>query len=106
MKQNPKQPMMVTETPERPWSMVSTDLFHYRGGNYLVTIDYSSKWSDIVSANTITHPKSQFSKHGIPDTLISDNGTQFSSGEFINFAETMGFFTRAAAHSLHKVIDK
>ena len=33
----------------------------------------------------------QFARHGIPDVLVTDNGTQFSSSEFLRFAETWKF---------------
>ena len=32
-----------------------------------------------------------FSRHGIPDTLISDNGPQYSAKEFESFAKAYGF---------------
>ncbi|XP_062620781.1 uncharacterized protein K02A2.6-like [Saccostrea cucullata] len=103
-KQNPKESLMIiTDTPGRPWSIVSTDLFEYRGGHYLVTIDHYSKWPEIArlenlsSTNTITHLKSQFSKYGIPDQLISDNGPQFSSKEFVNFARSYGFLHKTSS---------
>ena len=35
--------------------------------------------------------KSQFAHHGIPDTLITDNGPQFSSNTFKNFADQYQF---------------
>ena len=33
----------------------------------------------------------QFARHGIPEVLVTDNGTQFSSSEFVTFAKTWGF---------------
>ena len=33
----------------------------------------------------------QFARHGIPDVLITDNGTQFSSSEFAKFTEVWKF---------------
>ena len=36
---------------------------------------------------TIIHCKAQFSHHGIPDVLKSDNGPQFSSHEFRQFIQ-------------------
>ena len=33
----------------------------------------------------------QFARHGIPDVLITDSGTQFSSSEFAKFAEAWKF---------------
>ena len=39
----------------------------------------------------ITKLKHHFARHGIPDTVISDNGSQYSSSEFSRFAERWGF---------------
>ena len=39
----------------------------------------------------INHLKAIFARHGIPDTVISDNGPQYSSAEFVKFAEDWGF---------------
>ncbi len=35
--------------------------------------------------------KSMFAKHGIPDTVVSDNGPQYASTEFSNFAKAWEF---------------
>ena len=39
----------------------------------------------------INHLKAIFARHGIPETVISDNGPQYSSAEFAKFAEDWGF---------------
>ena len=43
------------------------------------------------SSVVINHCKFQFACHAIPDKLISDNGPQFSSHEFNQFAQQYGF---------------
>ena len=35
--------------------------------------------------------KEIFAVHGIPDVIMSDNGPQFSSASFLQFAKTYGF---------------
>ena len=89
--------MVVSKTPERPWAKVGADLFEHKGTTYLLTIDYYSKWIEVdkldnlTSKNTISYLKSQFARHGIPDELRSDNGPQFGSAEFAEFAIYYGF---------------
>ena len=39
----------------------------------------------------ISHLKAIFAYHGIPETVISDNGSQYSSAKFSKFAEEWGF---------------
>ena len=49
------------------------------------------KLSSTTAADVITHLKSIFSRHGIPDTVISDNGPQFSATAFREFSQAYGF---------------
>ena len=44
-----------------------------------------------VSSKVITQLKSTFARYGIPDKGISDNGPQFSSWKFKQFAESWEF---------------
>ncbi|KXJ19477.1 Uncharacterized protein K02A2.6 [Exaiptasia diaphana] len=60
--QNSKQPMQTHKVPDRPWSRLAADL---------VTV--------------------KFSRHGIPDTLVTDNGPQFDCKEFQQFAKEWEF---------------
>ena len=96
---NPKEPLIKTELAERPWSKISVDLFRFKGKNYLLSVDRFSSWPEIAklddmsSENTITcmYMKSQFSRYGIPDEVYSDNGPQFASTSFSQFAKSYGF---------------
>ena len=40
-------PMMPTAVPDYPWQRIGTDIFEFRGENYLVVIDYFSKFIEI-----------------------------------------------------------
>ena len=57
---------------------------------YLVVIDPHSKLMDVhiiqstTSAATITKLRKIFANHGLPETLVSDNGSNFASAEFEN----------------------
>ena len=42
-------------------------------------------------ANLIKQMKSIFSRFGIPEKVVSDNGPQYSSSEFTKFASDYGF---------------
>ena len=39
----PKEPLMTSSFPSRPWEKVSMDLFKYGGRTYLITVDYYSR---------------------------------------------------------------
>ena len=55
---------------------------------FLVIIDSHSKWLEVVpvptanSANTIMVLRNVFARYGIPEVVVSDNGTTFTSSEF------------------------
>ena len=91
------EPLIPSKFPDRPWDKVATDLMHLKGHEYLVVVDYYSRFievallKDTLSKTVIIHLKSIFSRHGIPTTVISDNGPQYSSSEFAAFARDYGF---------------
>ena len=49
------------------------------------------KLTSTTSAAVIKALKSVFSRHGIPETVRSDNGPQYSSQEFARFASSYEF---------------
>ena len=90
-RKNQKEPLIPHSIPDRPWSKVGVHLFELQQKQYLVIVDYYSGFVELdllihtTAKQVIKHCKSQFSRHGIPDVLISDNGPQFSSHEFQQF---------------------
>ena len=49
-------------------------------------------WTEPVTGYPVIKSlKNQFARHGIPDTLYSDNGSQFASREFSEFASAWQF---------------
>lgn len=92
-----REPMRSTPTPDRPWQRVGTDLFTWKGHTYLLIVDYFSRYIEIArltitsSAVVIAALKEVFSRHGIPNILVSDNGPQYSSEAFKEFANTYQF---------------
>ena len=53
------------------------DIFHYKRNDYLVIIDYYSRWIEIKQLTSLTSDcvssrvKTVFSTHGIPDVVLS-----------------------------------
>nr|XP_010790875.1 PREDICTED: transmembrane protein 170B [Notothenia coriiceps] len=94
---NPVEPLMSSELPERPWQKEGSDLFTLNHDNYLLVVDYYSRYVEIAkltptrSQDVIVHLKSIFSRHGVPENFFSDNGPQYSSQQFKDFAVAYGF---------------
>lgn len=92
-----KEPLHLHEIPELPWSIVAADIFDWNSQQYLVLVDSYSNWFEInplrtlSSQNIINKLKKHFSVHGIPQKLITDNGTQFTSQVFRDFANIWDF---------------
>ena len=96
-RQYPPEPMRPTKTPEYPWQRIGMDLFQPNGQQYLLMGGYYSRWNEIAhlhqttAAAVIEHTKSIFARHGIPEIVVSDNGPQFSSVDFLKFAMNYNF---------------
>ena len=87
----------VLTPPKHPWEKVGSDLFELNGSTYLLVVDYFSRFIEIQkllsinSRSVILALKAIFSRHGVPATLVSDNGPQYASREMQEFAESYGF---------------
>uniref|UniRef100_A0A3B1K366 Gypsy retrotransposon integrase-like protein 1 n=1 Tax=Astyanax mexicanus TaxID=7994 RepID=A0A3B1K366_ASTMX len=99
----PRLPLKPTETPELPFEEVATDLFEFEGKNYILLVDYYSKFvevdelKDTRSCTAIEALKAQFGRHGIPAILRSDNGPQYSSEEFSQFCNLYGIVHKTSS---------
>ncbi|XP_058456713.1 uncharacterized protein K02A2.6-like [Malaya genurostris] len=96
-----KSPPQVQPQPwpkaDGPWKRIHLDYAGpIKGMYYLVIIDSFSKWPEIFQTrsmttfSTIGFLNETFARYGIPDTIVSDNGTQFCSSQFKQFCELSG----------------
>lgn len=76
-----KQPMQSHEFVARPWAKVAADLCEFE----VVCLN------SITSRAIIKELKAIFARFGVSDTLVTDNGPQFSSAEFSVFSRTWIF---------------
>ena len=96
-RKQPTAPLTPTEFPKLPWEIVGMDFFCWKGISYLLIVDYFSRFIEIArlvsetSEEVIQQVKVIFARHGIPSTVISDNGPQFSSREFVLFSKSYKF---------------
>ena len=106
-KSQPSEPMKRIEA-ERPWSVVGSDLFHWNNVDYILVVDYFSSFPIIrklrstTSTSIINSLRSIFAEYGLPETFISDNGTQYTSDEFAQFVENYGFFHTTSSPHYHQ----
>lgn len=99
---NRKLPMQIHNVPVYPFQRVGIDLCEVTQANgekinMLVTEDYYSDFFEVdflksTTANLVIECcKRNFSRHGVPAVVISDNGPQFISEEFRDFAQLYRF---------------
>ena len=89
-----------------PWQRIHIDFAECQGKQYLIVIDSHSKWLDVVptpgttSQNAIQALRGIFVTHGLPENIVSDNATSFSSEEFESFLSknAMHHITSAPYH--------
>ena len=92
----PPEPLQPTKTPDYPWQKIAMD-FELNGHTYLIVVDYCSRWIEAVRLKQTTsvaiteHCKSIFAIFGIPEIVLSDNGPQFNSREFLKFSQDYTF---------------
>ena len=92
----PKVPAHPWMIPQFPWQRVHVDHAYFGRHLLLVVVDAYSKWPEvyIVSSTsaqqTIDKLRQIFACHGLPATLVSDNGSPFQSTEFQQFAAANG----------------
>ena len=76
---------------------VGTDLFKWKQENYLLIVNYYSRFIEIallkgmMAEEVIRHMKSIFARYGIPEVVISDNGPQFSAEAYEQFTKEYQF---------------
>jgi len=101
------EPLLPSSVPRGPWKRVGIDLCYFDRRNYVVAMDYFSKYIEIMEVHSqttalvITKLKSIFARWGIPDNIVTDNGPCFASKEFTEFARFLNLIhtTTSPHHS-------
>ncbi|CAH8609833.1 unnamed protein product [Dicrocoelium dendriticum] len=90
-------PLQSWSNPGSPWSRIHVDFAGpVEGVEFLVMVDAYSKWPEVIRMQTtssnsmISEMRHVFSQHGLPKTVISDNGSQFTSYQFAEFCAQNG----------------
>ena len=106
-----KESLLQHTVPEKPWTKVVTVLFHCFNQNYLILVDYTSKYFEVcqlqnlTSEEVITKMKASFSRFGILEEIVSDNGSQLHQGCFVNLLKYTTSGTRHRVLSTLKAKD-
>ena len=86
----PAAPLHTWQWPTTPWKRIHVDFAGpFLGKMFLIMVDAHSKWPEVIMMSTTTTTQTIevlqaiFSRYGLPEQLISDNGPQFTSQEFV-----------------------
>lgn len=98
-KSQPPEPLEPSVIPTRAWQFVASDLFSLQNEEFLLIADYYSKFFIVKaiprgrsSSQTIINLlKDVFAEYGIPEKLMTDNGSQYASQSFKEFAKEWDF---------------
>ena len=99
----PREPLKPHALPDRPWHTIATDLFELNGSTYSVLVDYYSNYVELdilpssSTAQVIRTLSFHFARYGIPEVVVSDNGPQYASAEFADFARKLDFEHRTSS---------
>ena len=93
----PSSPLQPWSWPVRPWKRVHLDFAGpVEGVMLLLAVDAHSKWPEIqimsstTALKTIEVLRMMFSRYGLPEQIVTDNGPQFVSTEFEMFMKENG----------------
>ena len=83
--------------PSRPWQRVHLDFAGpFQGAMFLIAVDAFSKWPEVrvMSTTTVSATldvlREWFCTHGIPEQIVTDNGSQFTADAFKVFTQRNG----------------
>ena len=103
-----KAPLNPWEWPCIPWTRLHIDYAEPSMGKmFLVLVDAISKWLEVemvdtaTSASTIERLRKIFATHGVPKSIVSDNGSVFTSEEMKKFSRRTTSATFAPPRSTH-----
>ena len=90
-------PLNPLEWPSKPWTRIHIDYAGpFMNSMFLIIVDAHTKWLDIhvtsssSASITIEKLRRTFSTLGLPETVVTDNGSAFTSHEFAEFMRVNG----------------
>ena len=93
----PTAPLQPWEWPQTPWVHLHADYTGpFLGQMFFIVVDAHSKWMEVKPTNTATtaatihHLRSIFATHGLPEMIVTDNTSIFTSEEFKLFTKQNG----------------
>ncbi|XP_054863260.1 uncharacterized protein K02A2.6 [Amphiprion ocellaris] len=97
-------PLHPWEFPGETWKRLHIDFAGpFMGHMFMIVVDAYSKWlevfkmAQITSSATITRLRRLFASYGLPEQIVTDNATTFTSDEFQLFVKSNGILHTTGA---------
>ncbi|CAH8614326.1 unnamed protein product [Dicrocoelium dendriticum] len=94
LKAPPKAELCSWPIATKPWCRIHVDFAGpINGRSFLIIVDSYSKWPEVFLMDntttnaTISKLRQAFSRFGCPETMVTDNGSQFTSAAFKEFCK-------------------
>ena len=94
-----KAPLHLWEWATAPWQRLHIDYAGlFQNSMFLVVVKAHTKWPELTPVSSTTASKiievlcDLFTRFGIPEQIVSDNGPQFASVEFQAFIKSNGIY--------------
>uniref|UniRef100_A0A914UZW7 RNA-directed DNA polymerase n=1 Tax=Plectus sambesii TaxID=2011161 RepID=A0A914UZW7_9BILA len=95
----PKVPLQPWPVAERPWKRIHIDFAGpFLDAMWFIVVDAYSKWPGVIqmkvgkttTMDVVNALSEMFSRYGIAEEIVSDNGTQFTSEDFQQWCSQQG----------------
>ena len=105
----------ASDLPTTPWEKLGTDIFEFKGKEYLRIVDYYSRFpvirllSDMSSHTICNQFTSVKAEYGLPTTIISDFGSQYVSEGLKGKCEQSGitlYFSSPYHHQANSLAER
>lgn len=108
-------PLMLTETPTKPFQILHIDLFIFNGKSYLTIIDSFTKLAQAfeILGKTAVHVSKAlikfFTSFGVPEKIVADSGKEFKNEtvrDLLKVHKINVHFTTVAHHESNGMIER
>lgn len=108
-------PLMVTETPSKPFQIIHIDIFTFSGRDYLTIVDAFTKFAQAIflPGKTAVHVCKAlikyFASFGIPENITVDNGSNFNCElvkELLKTHKINVHFTTPSHHESNSIVER
>ena len=114
-RKKPYVPLMVTETPSKPFQVIHIDIFTFDNRDYLTIVDAFSKFAQaiLLPGKTAVHTCKglikYFSTFGVPENITVDNGSNFNCEivkELLKLHKIKVHFTTPWHHESNAIVER